>query len=93
MPCTCSRHPPGSAWSSPLRGFLMRPTTPPCAPSARWQGALAGVGSLDLAVPARRRIGELIETLRLRGGGTGLCSGCAAGDVGTAAVRGSGVSR
>ncbi|MCA1645035.1 MAG: thiolase family protein [Chloroflexi bacterium] len=33
-----------------------------------------------------RAIAELIETLRLRGGGTGLFTGCAAGDTGAAIV-------
>jgi acetyl-CoA acetyltransferase len=33
-----------------------------------------------------RLIAELIETLRLRGGGTGLFTGCAAGDTGAALV-------
>lgn len=33
-----------------------------------------------------RLIAELIETLRLRGGGTGLFTGCAAGDTGAAVV-------
>jgi acetyl-CoA acetyltransferase len=33
-----------------------------------------------------RSIAELIETLRLRGGGTGLFTGCAAGDTGAALV-------
>jgi acetyl-CoA acetyltransferase family protein len=33
-----------------------------------------------------RAIAELIETLRLRGGGTGLFTGCAAGDTGAAVV-------
>jgi acetyl-CoA C-acetyltransferase len=34
-----------------------------------------------------RSIAELIETLRLRGGGLGLSTGCAAGDTGAAIVR------
>ncbi len=33
-----------------------------------------------------RMISELIESLRLRGGGTGLFTGCAAGDTGAALV-------
>jgi len=33
-----------------------------------------------------RAIAELIETLRLRGGGIGLFTGCAAGDTGAALV-------
>jgi acetyl-CoA C-acetyltransferase len=33
-----------------------------------------------------RSIAELIETLRLRGGGLGLFTGCAAGDTGAAVV-------
>jgi hypothetical protein len=33
-----------------------------------------------------RSIAELIETLRLRGGGVGLFTGCAAGDTGAAVV-------
>ena len=33
-----------------------------------------------------RLIAELIETLRERGGGTGLFTGCAAGDTGAAVV-------
>jgi acetyl-CoA acetyltransferase family protein len=33
-----------------------------------------------------RALAELIETLRLRGGGTGLFTGCAAGDTGAALV-------
>jgi acetyl-CoA C-acetyltransferase len=33
-----------------------------------------------------RLIAELIETLRARGGGTGLFTGCAAGDTGAAVV-------
>ena len=33
-----------------------------------------------------RLIAELVETLRLRGGGTGLFTGCAAGDTGAAIV-------
>jgi acetyl-CoA C-acetyltransferase len=33
-----------------------------------------------------RLVAELIETLRLRGGGTGLFTGCAAGDTGAAVV-------
>jgi acetyl-CoA acetyltransferase len=33
-----------------------------------------------------RSIAELIETLRLRGGGTGVFTGCAAGDTGAAVV-------
>jgi acetyl-CoA acetyltransferase family protein len=33
-----------------------------------------------------RAVAELIETLRLRGGGTGLFTGCAAGDTGAALV-------
>jgi len=33
-----------------------------------------------------RAIAELIETLRLRGGGIGLFTGCAAGDSGAAIV-------
>ena len=33
-----------------------------------------------------RSIAELIETLRLRGGGLGLFTGCAAGDNGAALV-------
>jgi acetyl-CoA acetyltransferase len=33
-----------------------------------------------------RSIAELIEELRLRGGGTGLFTGCAAGDSGAAIV-------
>jgi acetyl-CoA C-acetyltransferase len=33
-----------------------------------------------------RGVAELIETLRLRGGGTGLFTGCAAGDTGAAVV-------
>ncbi len=33
-----------------------------------------------------RSIAELIETLRLRGGGIGLFTGCAAGDTGAALV-------
>jgi acetyl-CoA C-acetyltransferase len=33
-----------------------------------------------------RSIAELIETLRMRGGGIGLFTGCAAGDTGAAVV-------
>ncbi len=33
-----------------------------------------------------RSVAELIETLRLRGGGVGLFTGCAAGDTGAALV-------
>jgi acetyl-CoA C-acetyltransferase len=33
-----------------------------------------------------RSVTELIEELRLRGGGTGLFPGCAAGDTGAAVV-------
>ena len=33
-----------------------------------------------------RSIAELIETLRLRGGGVGLFTGCAAGDTGASVV-------
>ena len=33
-----------------------------------------------------RSIAELVETLRLRGGGVGLFTGCAAGDTGAALV-------
>jgi acetyl-CoA acetyltransferase len=33
-----------------------------------------------------RSVGELIGTLRLRGGGLGLFAGCAAGDTGVAIV-------
>jgi acetyl-CoA C-acetyltransferase len=33
-----------------------------------------------------RLVAELIETLRLRGGGTGLFTGCAAGDTGAALI-------
>jgi acetyl-CoA acetyltransferase len=33
-----------------------------------------------------RSVAELIETLRLRGGGVGLFTGCAAGDTGAAIV-------
>lgn len=38
------------------------------------------------AATGARLIAELIETLRLRGGGTGLFTGCAAGDTGAALV-------
>jgi acetyl-CoA acetyltransferase family protein len=38
------------------------------------------------APTAARLIAELIETLRLRGGGVGLFTGCAAGDTGAALV-------
>jgi acetyl-CoA acetyltransferase family protein len=38
------------------------------------------------AATGARLIIELIETLRLRGGGTGLFTGCAAGDTGAAVV-------
>jgi acetyl-CoA C-acetyltransferase len=38
------------------------------------------------AATGARLIIELIETLRLRGGGIGLFTGCAAGDTGAAVV-------
>jgi xanthine dehydrogenase iron-sulfur cluster and FAD-binding subunit A len=37
-------------------------------------------------IPGRTGIADLIEILRLRGGGTGLFTGCADGDTGAAVV-------
>lgn len=70
------------------------------SPFVRWQGSLADVSSLDLAVAVTRdalskrhfdpvhvsQIVELVHALREAGGGIGLSTGCAAGDTGAAFV-------
>jgi hypothetical protein len=67
--------PLGGAWSSPF---------------VRWQGALAEISSLVYGHPqaptGARALVELVETLRERGGGIGLFTGCAAGDTAAAIV-------
>src|SRR5207237_547451 len=71
----------------------------PFAVNALWFAREMGVGAEPMnpygsslvyghpqAPTGTRAIGELIEILRLRGGGFGLFTGCAAGDTGAAAV-------
>jgi acetyl-CoA C-acetyltransferase len=64
--------------------WLARETGIPVEDANRYGSSL--VYGHPQAPTGARALAELIETLRLRGGGTGLFTGCAAGDTGAALV-------
>ena len=64
--------------------WLARETGIPVEKANRYGSSL--VYGHPQAPTGARAVAELIETLRLRGGGTGLFTGCAAGDTGAALV-------